>query len=233
MPPLPSVPNVLVIQLKLTVGRANVLSRVHVRYASAAPSREDLNRYATTIDAGIGWHLLPLCSTEVRTNEVMVTDLTSMSAARGIASSDQAGTREGLPNGAAVAALINFRVARRYRGGKPRIYAPFFVSSDIRPGLTWSEDALSAGTAGWSSFISVVLNDAPPTLRVVEQVNVSLYEGFEVVMDERTGRSRNVSQLRAGGAAVDKITGFSINPKLGSQRGRNLHARKAARRRAS
>jgi hypothetical protein len=231
MPPLPSVPNVLVIQLKFTVGRANVLSRVHVRYASAAPTREDLNRYAATIDAGIGWHLLPLCSTEVRTSEVMITDLTSIYGARGIAASDQAGSRQGLPNGAAVAALINFRVARRYRGGKPRIYAPFFVSSDLTPGLTWTEEALAAGTAGWTAFMSGVLNDTPPALGVVEQVNVSYYEGFAVVMDDRTGRSRNVSQLREEGPAVDTITGFSINPKLGSQRGRNLHARRAARRR--
>jgi hypothetical protein len=231
MPPLPSVPNVLVIQLKFTVGRANVLSRVHVRYASAAPSREDVIRYATTVDAGIAWHLLPLCSTEVRTNEVMVTDLSSIYGARGVATSDRAGTREGLPNGAAVAALINFRVARRYRGGKPRIYAPFFVASDLTPTLTWTEDALSAGTAGWAAFMSGVLNNAPAALGVLEQVNVSYYEGFEVVMDERTGRSRNVSQLREEGPAVDTITGFSINPKLGSQRGRNLHARKAARRR--
>ena len=142
------------------------------------------------------------------------------------------GTREGLPNGAAVAALINFKVARRYRGGKPRIYAPWFVSSDLTPGrLTWTEAALSAGTAGWAAFTSVLLNDAPAAMGVLEHVNVSYYEGFEVVVDERTGRSRNVSQLRAAGPAVDVVTGFSINPKPGSQRGRNLHARKAARRR--
>ena len=68
----------------------------------------------------------------------------------------------------------------------------------------------------------------PPELRVVDQVNVSYYEGFEVVTDLRTGRSRDVPQLRPGGPAVDKITGFSINPKLGSQRRRNLHARRRA-----
>jgi len=43
MPPLPPAPNVLVIQLKFTVGRANVLSRLHMRYTSAAPSRDQLN----------------------------------------------------------------------------------------------------------------------------------------------------------------------------------------------
>jgi hypothetical protein len=226
MPPLPSVPNVLVIQLKFTVGNANVLSRVNVRYVSAAPRRDDLNVYAANIDGEIGTHLLPLFSVEVRTVEVMVTDLTSTSAARGIAPSRQVGTRPGLPNGAAVAALINFRVARRYRGGKPRVYVPFFVSSDLTAGLTWSEDALVEGTAGWGAFMSGVLTCTPPALRLVDQVNVSYYEGFEVVTDLRTGRSRNVPQLRPGGPAVDKITGFSINPKLGSQRRRNLHGRK-------
>jgi hypothetical protein len=229
MPPLPSVPNVLVIQLKFTVGNANVLSRVHVNYASDAPSRDDLNLYAANIDAEIGAHLLPLFSTEVKPAEVMVTDLSSHEyGARGIAPGQQVGLRPGLPNGAAVAALINFRVARRYRGGKPRVYIPFFVASDLAPGLTWSESALAEGTTAWAGCLDGVLTNTPSTLRVVDQVNVSYYEGFDVVMDLRTGRSRNAPQLRPGGPAVDKITRFSINPKLGSQRRRNLHARRRA-----
>jgi hypothetical protein len=225
MPPLPDIPNVLVVQLKFRVGNANVLSRVHLRYASAEPSRHDLNIYAAGIDAQIGTHLVALCSSQVRTVEVMVTDLTHRSAARGIAPSQQVGTRPGLPNGAGVAALVNFRVARRYRGGKPKVYVPFFVASDLTTSLTWSEEALAEASAGWAGFMSGLLTSTPPALRVVEQVNVSHYEGFEVVMDLRTGRSRNVPQLRSNGPAIDKITGFLINPKLGSQRRRNLHAR--------
>jgi hypothetical protein len=226
MPPLPDIPNVLVVQLKFMVGNANVLSRVHLRYASDAPSRNDLSVYAADIDAEIGTHLLSLCSAQVRTVEVMVTDVTHRSAARGIATSHQVGTRPGLPNGAAVAALINFRVARRYRGGKPRVYVPFFVASDLTTSLTWSEEALAEASAGWAAFMSGMVTTAPPALKVVEQVNVSYYEGFEVVTDLRTGRSRNVSQLRSDGPAIDKITGFSINPKPGSQRRRNLHAQR-------
>jgi hypothetical protein len=228
MPPLPPVPNVLVIQMKFTVGNANVISRVNVRYVSDAPTRNDLIAYATHIDAMIGSHLLPLCSEQVKTVEVMVTDLTSDTAARGIATSSQAGTRPGLPNGAAVAALINFKVARRYRGGKPRIYFPFFVAADLTDRLTWSSDAITEATASWNAFMSAVIDGAPAASRVIEQVNVSFYAGFTVITDLRTGRSRNVSQLRPDGAVVDRIAGFSINPKLGSQRRRNLHGRRRA-----
>jgi hypothetical protein len=229
MPPLPDVPNVLAIDLKFTVGNANVLSRVHVNYASAAPTSHTLNEYAASIDDGIAAHLLPLFSTEVRTAEIVVTDLTSRTSARGIAESRQAGRRPGLLNGAAVAALINFKVARRYRGGKPRLYVPFFVASDLTPGLTWSDSALEAGTAGWAAFMAGLLTHTPAPLRLLEQVNVSYYEGFQAVTDPVTGRSRNVSQLRSEGPEVDGITAFSINPKLGSQRRRNLHSRKPAR----
>ena len=228
MPPLPPVPNVLVIQMKFTVGNANVMSRVNVRYVSASPTRNDLIAYATHIDAMIGSHLLPLCSEQVKTVEVMITDLTSDTAARGIATSSQVGTRPGLPNGAAVAALINFKVARRYRGGKPRIYFPFFVAADLTDRLTWTSDAIIGATTGWDTFMNAVIDGAPAVSRVVEQVNISLYEGFTVVTDPRTGRSRNVSQLRTDGPAIDRITGFSINPKLGSQRRRNLHGRRRA-----
>ena len=73
--------------------------------------------------------------------------------------------------------------------------------------------------------MSGVIDGAPARLGAVEQVNISFYEGFTVVTDARTGRSRNVSQRRPDGPTVDVITGFSINPKLGSQRRRNLHGR--------
>lgn len=226
MPPLPPTPQVLAIQMKFTVGNANVVSRIYVRYGSDPPTRDDLTAYAADVDASIGRQLLTLCSEQVKTVEVMVTDLTSDIAARGIATSSQTGTRQGLPNGGAVAALINFKVGRRYRGGKPRIYFPFFVSDDLTDRLTWSPDAISQATACWSAFMSEVIASAPARVGSIEQVNISFYEGFTVVTDERTGRSRNVSQLRPGGPIIDVITGFSINPKLGSQRRRNLHGRR-------
>jgi hypothetical protein len=226
VPPIPDVPDVLAIQLKLKVGNANVVSRVNVRYESDAPTRQQLITYASSIDAAIGTHLLHLCSVQVKTVEIMITDLTTTSSARGTVPSDQHGTRPGLWNGAGVAALINFKVARRYRGGKPRLYLPFFVAADLTEALEWSEPALAEGTVGWARFMSSVLTDTPSGLTVIEQVNVSHYAGFEIAVDERTGRSRNVNQLRIDGPAVDKITGFSINPKLGSQRRRNLHDRR-------
>jgi hypothetical protein len=78
--------------------------------------------------------------------------------------------------------------------------------------LTWSPDAITEATAGWDAFMSAVIDGAPTASRVVEQVNLSFYEGFTVVTDARTGRSRNVSQPRTDGPASDRITGFSINP---------------------
>jgi hypothetical protein len=69
MPPLRDVPNVLAIELKSTVGNANVLSGAHLNYASAAPTRHTLNEYAASIDDGIAAHLIPLFATEVRTAE--------------------------------------------------------------------------------------------------------------------------------------------------------------------
>jgi hypothetical protein len=164
----------------------------------------------------------------VKTVEIMVTDLTSATAARGIATSSQIGTRAGLPNGAAVPALINFKVARRYRGGKPRIYFPFFVSADLTDRLTWSSEVIIEATATWEAFMSAVIGVARPLGRSGRTGQRSFYEGFTVVTDPRTARSRNVSQLRPDGPAVDRITSFSINPKLGSQRRRNLHGRRRA-----
>ncbi|MGO9977445.1 MAG: hypothetical protein ACLP01_32535 [Solirubrobacteraceae bacterium] len=123
--------------------------------------------------------LQPICSLCFRLRsvqpEIVVTDLTSRTSARGIAESRQVGTRPGLPNGAAVAALVNFKVARRYRGGKPRLYVPFFVASDLTPGLTWSDGALEAGTAGWGwvAFMAGLLTHTPATFRLLGQVNVS------------------------------------------------------------
>lgn len=115
---------------------------MHVRYASGAPTRDDLIAYAASIDAEIAAHLLPLCSAQVRTAEVMVTDLTSNVAARGIlASSAQVGTRAGLPNGAGVAALINFSVARFLPGGAADDLCPVVCRSRSHR----SSDVVSGG----------------------------------------------------------------------------------------
>ncbi len=83
MPPLPNVPNVLAIELRFTAGNANVISRVYVNYASAAPTRHILNEHATSIDGQIAAHMIPLFSSEIRTAEIVVTDLTSRTSARG------------------------------------------------------------------------------------------------------------------------------------------------------
>jgi hypothetical protein len=152
MPPLPDVPNVLAIELKFTVGHANVISRVHVNYASAAPT----------------------CS-RARSAQPRSSSQTWPAGAQRVASpkAGRSAHGPGLPNGAAVAALTNFKVARRYRGGKPRLYVPFFVAADLRPGLTWSESALEAGTAGWAAFMAGVLTHTPAALRLLGQVNIS------------------------------------------------------------
>jgi hypothetical protein len=128
MPPLPPTPNVLVMQLNFAVTRASVLSRVHVKYTSAAPSRDDLITYAASIDAEIAAHLPPLCSTQVKTSEVMVAELTGQYGARGIATSGRKGTLPGLPN------------------DKPRVYIP--CSSRTTGAVTVSDlKLISAATA--------------------------------------------------------------------------------------
>jgi hypothetical protein len=131
------------------------------------------------------------------------------------------GTASGTPVPAGVALLQNFTVARRYRGGKPRIYLPVGTSATLQNASTWTSGFVTSMNAAWASASTFIPAAAPSGTTITGQVSVSYYKDFTVFIGS-TGRARNISTLRTGGPVIDSITAATVNAKPASQRRRNL-----------
>lgn len=220
MPALPSVPDVLRIQFKWTSSSdVDVLCRLYWQYSGTAPTNGQLATMASTLAGNMNtvygsyWH------SDVTLTECIITDLSSPTAATGSATVSHAGTLTGTELPANTALLINFQVARRYRGGKPRLYLPLGSSSEMLTTQTWSTTFTTNVLSQYGTVQTDIANAIAVWGSSVSQVNVSYYKGF-TVFTEPSGRARNIPTLRAGGPVVDTVTGYSVNPKFGSQRRR-------------
>lgn len=225
MPALPAVPNVIKVVLTLADATDNnVESRFYLKYSGTPPTAAGLNAFCTTIATGWNTVLAALYHADWTLTSVTATDLSSSSAATGSAAVSHAGTRSGSPLSAGVAFLINFKIGRRYRGGKPRLYQPMGVSGDLLNLNTWSVAFTASVQSDWSSYITGALADLPSGTTGVAQVNVGYYAGFTAVLNPVTGRTKDVSKILAV-PNVDTVTSLAASNIVASQRRRNLQKR--------
>lgn len=193
--------------------------RFFIGYSGTIPTAAQLNTFATQFQGSVASHWAPMQAVNVIYNLFEVTDLSSTTGAIGSSSTSTPGTRTGSGTAANVCTLMNFHVARRYRGGKPRVYIPWGTSTDVTSPTNWTPTFISAATAAWSALISDLTVVPWSGATISGQVNVSYYEGFKA-FEEPSGRYKNIPQLRPGGPVKDAITSVACNPKFGTQRRR-------------
>lgn len=221
MPALPAVSDVLRIQFKWTSSAdTDLLTRIYWQYSGTAPTNGQLATMASTLAANMNTDFAGYWHSDVTLTECIITDLSSATAATGSASVSHAGTLTGTELPAGVAMMVNFSVARRYRGGKPRIYLPFGSSSEMATTQTWSSTFVNNVTSEWGGLQANIATAVNVWGSSVGQVNVSYYKGFAPFL-EPSGRYRNISTLRTGGPVVDTITNATANTRFASQRRRN------------
>src|SRR5580692_252737 len=144
MPPLPDAGPVVRVRLKHTIGDDfDVLDRFYVGYVGSGPDVLELQTFATAVTTSWSTNLRSMCGAVVVLTEAICTDLSSDTAAEGTSAVSYSGTRSGAALPAANASLINFSIARRYRGGKPRIYLPMGTDTDVASPQTWQPGFLS------------------------------------------------------------------------------------------
>lgn len=221
MPALKPVPNVLRVRLIHTYGSdADVIAHLYFRYSGSAPSSSALATMAATVGTAWGSDLKGMASGSITLTGVEITDLTSSTSGQGAATASIDGTRSGTGNGAGVAVLVNFKIARRYRGGKPRLYLPYFTNTDLNSVQQWKSASVTALNTALAAFIADVTAAAPGGTTITDQVNVSYYTGNVVAIDPVTGRARNVPQQRTN-PLVDVVTSLATAETVSSQRRRN------------
>jgi hypothetical protein len=221
VPALPIAPNVLRVDLHFELSEDKAAKcRFFLLYSGTAPSVSELNTFAASVGSAYNTHLSAFLHAGNIMSGVKVTDLSSSTAAVGEDATPYTGTRSGAYLSADVATLLHFTIARRYRGGHPRMYLPFGVEGDLQDQQTWTTAYATALGTAWTAFQDAVgaLTWTGGTL--VNLVNVSFYQGFSVHMGT-TGRARNVSTPR-GTAVVDQLVEFAVQLGLAAVRKRLL-----------
>lgn len=222
MPPLPSVPDVLRINVDWTLGLdLNAQVRLHASYTGTAPNDAACTTIASDLLTQANTDWLPLQSTAVSLDSFTVTDLSSPTGGTGVFTFSNPGTRSGSQLPADAAVLWNLHIARRYRGGKPRGYFPFGVGGDLTNPQEWSSAAVTAFETGLQNWLTYLSSLTVSGTSITGLVNVSYYHLFTVVTNPTTGRARNVPTLRSS-PLVDPVTANGVNAHVASQRRRTL-----------
>ena len=221
MPPLPSVPNVIHCSLGFTDGSDTaVLATQFFRYSGGPPTSTDLNALSADVFNAARDFVPFLDSTSALTG-VRLTDLSAVTAAQGEFASAAPGTRGGDVLPGATCVLVRYVINRRYRGGKPRNYFPFFTTDDLATRQLWEAGPLGLLGTAVGTYFSTVIGSSSGSTDITDHVNVSYYDGFTVETNPSTGRARNVPKRRTT-PVVDTIVSYSVAANPASQRRRNV-----------
>lgn len=224
MPALPNVPKVLKFILKTEDfgGDLAMINRFFMQYSGSAPLVADLLALGTAVNAAWAAHLQTLYDANTQYNGVTIEDLTSSTSAAETVPAATIGTRAGGALGAGTAFVIKQLISRRYRGGHPRLYLSVGVTTDLLTKNDWQVAFANAVQAGWAAFITAVEAAVWAGGVSLSPVNVSYYQGF-TNHTFPSGRVRPIPNLRPA-PVIDVIAGYLANPKVGSQRRRNLQS---------
>jgi hypothetical protein len=220
MPVLPPVPKTVRVDFHMALtGQSNVQCRVFFSYAGAL-SQTDANTWTTTIRSAWGSNIMNHLSNACSLVSTVLTDLTSTSAAQSVDGTSVVGgaALAAVPNG--VALVIKHKIARRYRGGHPKLYLPGMTAANLLTSNQWGSAAITQELSDFNAFITAALT-APAGVGAVTHVSVPYFKGFTAVTNPITHRVRNVPNLAPGTPVPDVVISNSVNPIPASQRRRN------------
>lgn len=193
-------------------------SRFYLSYAGAAPTAGNCITLAGDVEAAWLTNLAPLIPVDFSLVEVDVLDIASESGASGQWTGDEAGTRSGVAFPAQVATNVEYDIARRYRGGKPRMFLPPGNQEDGLDAGHWSTTFIDDVNAGVAAFFTELAGLSIGAMGALAHVSLSYYKGFENITNS-SGRERAVPTYRAA-ALVDLVNNYSCKGQMGSQRRR-------------
>jgi hypothetical protein len=226
MPALPVVPNVLRLEYKQTYSSdLDVLTRTFWVWAGTTPTVGNLNTMAAACAAAYDANLTSLLSTDITLTETTLVALDSLSAAAGSSSASYSGSVGGGVLPAGTCFLVNYQIARRYRGGKPRSYWPFGVADKLNDPQHWTGAWVTDVSTQIGLWATAIEGVAAGGTTISGQCNVSYYAGFAPVQNPVTKRWRNIPTPRVGPVTYDPIIGTTFSPLIASQRRRSTRKR--------
>lgn len=226
MPPLIDQPGVLKFEHLFSVGAdLDVSTRIYWTYTGTAPTDAVCADIASAARSAWNNAWLGHLSASRATLGCTVRDLTSPASGYGesLITTDGGASAEDLA--ASTCLLVNYAIARRYRGGKPRSYWPVMIAADLSSPQEWDAGTLGTMTTEWQTdYLDALAGSSYSGTTLGVQVSISYYEGFTAVENPITGRYKNVSKPRLVAIAPDVVQAFTLNANPGTQRRRQLHS---------
>ena len=224
MPALPNVPSVVRITFVQALGQdLRCVNRFYQQYSTTGPlSSTGATAWAAACDAAWNTDLASFFSSDMTLESVTVEDLSSDLGAVGVSTTGHTGTDADPYCPAGTALVVQEKITRRYRGGHPRQYIGGLTQPRLATPQEWNSSTLSSFPGYYTSFRAACAAGVPSALSPAVDVNVSYYHGF-TIFTPPSGRSRPIPTLRAT-PLVDVISSFTVNPKVCSQRRRNLQS---------
>lgn len=212
MPPLPDVHHVLKIVHSGTVNSEPWVGVSHWRFVPVAGELSSDNIRVICAKFVNSWrdNWKPIFSATTFDSQVEGIDLTSTTAATGVAPDGDHGDTAGEARSPSTCFLVSKVVGVRYRGGHPRTYWPGLQSADVFDGRSVGDGLfadLSAATAAY-------YGDIPPAVTTDGDSNCSSFH--EVMVSYFTAGARRAVPL------VADILGYTPHQVVATQR-RRLH----------
>ena len=219
-PPLPESP---VLRVRLDYAQADAAlagNRFYIGYTGSAPTPGNCATLASDVAAAWVSAVADLVYVDYALTEVDVLDITTLTGASGQWTGDNAGGSTGTQIPASAASNCEFGIARRYRGGKPRIYWPAPSASNMLDAGHWTEDFTGIIGSATTAFFAAIAALDIGAMGVLSHVNVSYYDGFTNVTNS-SGRTRAAPKYRTA-ALVEPVESYIPKAEISSQRRRRV-----------
>jgi hypothetical protein len=221
MTALPIAPGVLKVGLHFSDGTDPLTTvGLHWRYTGGPPSGSDCAAIAAAINTAAEADLVPLFSSGVIYTGSTVADVGTVDGAVGDAVTSFNGTLTGEGLNTAQCALVNHKIARHYRGGRPRSYTPFGTHSSWLTPSTWTPEFQTLVNDGWAAFVSAVSAITQGTTILGAFCSVSYYSGPNTSIPPWRGPGHSYPPKLRDTPHVDNIISSSLSAKFSTQRRR-------------
>lgn len=219
-PPLPASPCVRVGVSGTSLGGTSWGSRFYLSYSGSAPSGANCNTLASDIAGSWNTNMSPEYHGNWTLTEVDVLDIATHMGFSGQADVSHAGTRSGSPMSANDAMNVEFGIAQRYRGGKPRIYLPPGVEGDLTDDAHWSGSFANGAATAFAALQTAIAALSIGSMGTLAHVNLSYYKGYNTATPPWRGPGFKYPPMYRDSALVLPITGYFGKTIVGSQRRR-------------
>lgn len=217
-PPLPESPCLRVRLDYVNADGSFAGSRFYLSYAGAAPTPGNCITLATDIASAWATDIGPIVSDDWALAEIDVLDIASLTGASGQWSGHNTGGESGTAVPSQCAINVEFGIARRYRGGKPRMFIPGASVGQLQDSAHWTTGFVSSVNTAVGAFFTAVEALSVGAVGALGHVNLSYYSGFKNITNS-SGRERAVPQYRTA-ALLDTVESYNTKAIVGSQRRR-------------